>query len=232
MNTKTKDNGTRYLGVLRLLVLLGAFAIVIQLVIFGYHSVRYVSHSQENLHVPIDSPWPVQGNTKDVAITKKYIALSYLFDNADTSTYDNFSREKATAHSPHETINYQAKTTSTLDRVLVIFPYLLAGVVMLFSLWLVYQMIKSAIEQNPFSFDNVKRLRILGAIAILWPLFYSLVQGSILTRLMEKTPSYGSGPFSNPTVLQINIGIALLIFALSEIFSRGVQLQANEDLTV
>jgi hypothetical protein len=114
-------------------------------------------------------------------------------------------------------------------------------------IWLVliYQLMKilrSIRDNKVFERGNIKRIRIIGLVFLIYPLlvsiknilFSSAVAGSI--EILGYTISAGDGVWIFPRLVTINVLmgflVMLFIFILAQVFAYGMHLKSENDLTV
>ena len=108
-----------------------------------------------------------------------------------------------------------------------------AGLVLLFGLWQLRQLVRSVREGDPFSGVNVRRLRILGSLLLLaYPVFQYVLGG-----LHEWILSTG-GPSSPPATVDadpfslVAVFGGLCLLVLAEVFAHGIRLREDVEATV
>jgi hypothetical protein len=109
----------------------------------------------------------------------------------------------------------------------------LAGLVLLFGLWQLRELVGSVREGNPFVTANVRRLRILGWILLLgYPIAQFLMGGINEWILSTAGPDIpGVQPVYDPfSLIAVFGGLCLLV--LGEVFAHGIELREDVEATV
>ncbi|HNG89133.1 MAG TPA: DUF2975 domain-containing protein [Saprospiraceae bacterium] len=103
-----------------------------------------------------------------------------------------------------------------------------------FVLYQMYRIFSNLEARGTFRDDNVRRLRWI-ALAILFYPFVSLESELLFKSIVSKLPGHGLS-FSSVYVVteQMLFGlfVSLVVYALSEVFRYGTQLQQEQDLTI
>lgn len=103
-----------------------------------------------------------------------------------------------------------------------------------FVLYQMYRIFSNLEARGTFRDDNVRRLRWI-ALAILFYPFVSLESELMFKSIVSKLPGHGLS-FSSVYVVteQMLFGlfVSLVVYALSEVFRYGTQLQQDQDLTI
>lgn len=104
------------------------------------------------------------------------------------------------------------------------------ALVVVWALWLLAAVMKSAAQGDPFGTDNAGRFRSLGALLIVGGLALNLLNYAVLTALYTELPTYpsvdlGAGPFT-PLPGGMLVG-GLVAFALAAIFADGARLRED-----
>lgn len=109
---------------------------------------------------------------------------------------------------------------------------LLTGIGLAYILWLLRAIVKKVKDGEPFAEESGRHLRRLGfgvlAVGLLVPLAQFLASREILHRLPAMSPAINPGPiFDNQVILT-----SLLILVLAQVWSYGLELQRDRDLTI
>jgi hypothetical protein len=104
------------------------------------------------------------------------------------------------------------------------------------------KILRSIRDNKVFERGNIKRIRIIGLVFLIYPLlvsiknilFSSAVAGSI--EILGYTISAGDGVWIFPRLVTINVLmgflVMLFIFILAQVFAYGMHLKSENDLTV
>ena len=109
----------------------------------------------------------------------------------------------------------------------------LAGLVLLFGLWQLRELVRSVREDDPFSTDNVRRLRIVGSLLLLAYPVFQYVSGALHEWILTTggpsalDATVDVDPFSLGAVFG---GLSLLV--LAEVFAHGIRLREDVEGTV
>jgi hypothetical protein len=111
-------------------------------------------------------------------------------------------------------------------------PFLVGGLLVIFVIFLVREVVASVVDGDPFTARNAGRLRIVGLIlvvgGVVGPLFEYALATAVLGRL-ETTPV----PLSAPLTFSIEVILSgLIILALSTVFGHGRELEDDKSLTI
>jgi hypothetical protein len=101
-----------------------------------------------------------------------------------------------------------------------------------YFLYLLRGVVKSILEGEPFAEENAGRIRKLGyvllVVSILWPFIQYLAASEILRRLPEIDPAMKPGPTFDAGVVLIS----LLILLLAHVWSYGLEIERDRELTI
>ncbi len=104
------------------------------------------------------------------------------------------------------------------------------AIVVVWALWLLAAVMRSAARGDPFGQDNARRFRSLGLLLVAGGFALNLLNYLVLNRLYTQLPEYpsvdlGAGPFT-PFPVGMLIG-GLVAFALAAIFADGARLRED-----
>jgi len=101
-----------------------------------------------------------------------------------------------------------------------------------YFLYLLRGVVKSILEGEPFAEENTGRIRKLGyallVVSILWPFLQYLAASEILRRLPNIDPALNPGPTFDAGVILIS----LLILLLAHVWSYGLEIERDRELTI
>jgi Protein of unknown function (DUF2975) len=104
----------------------------------------------------------------------------------------------------------------------------------LFMAFILRKIVRTARGGKPFTFDNVRRIRLIGIFIMLYcPLLsvvYYLVSLSYLEYLYIPGVEISAGFDFGASIISLLLG--LLVLVLAQVFDMGVRLQTDNDLTV
>ncbi len=104
----------------------------------------------------------------------------------------------------------------------------------LFVAFMMRKIVRTARDGKPFTFENVRRVRLIGIIVMLLGPLQSLVHYLVALGYVEhlKIPGaeVSAGITAGWTMNSLLLG--LLILVLAQVFDMGVRLQSDSDLTV
>jgi hypothetical protein len=109
----------------------------------------------------------------------------------------------------------------------------LAGIVVLYALWQLRQLVGSIRANDPFSTANVRRLRVLGWLLLLaYPSFQYVMGGVSEWILSTGGPSVPSARVdADPFSLGAAFG-GLCLLVLAEVFAHGIRLRKDVEATI
>ena len=104
------------------------------------------------------------------------------------------------------------------------------AVVIVWALWLLAAVLKSAAHGDPFGRDNARRFRSLGVLLIIGGFALNVLNYAVLNAFYTQVPEYPSihlaaGPFT-PLPVGMLVG-GLVAFALAAIFADGARLRED-----
>ncbi len=124
-------------------------------------------------------------------------------------------------------VSEKANNWTQMAVVPVSFLYLIVA-------FLLRKIVRSARDGNPFTFDNVRRVRLIGILIMLYgpllSLVYYFVSLSYLEYLRIPGAEVSAGFNFGMTINMLLLG--LLVLVLAQVFDTGVRLQTDNDLTV
>ena len=123
-------------------------------------------------------------------------------------------------------------TTSWWLHAATLVPFLLGGLLVMWVVFLIRQVIASVLEGDPFTARNAGRLRLVGLILLVGgtvgPLFEYVHADMVLARI-----SFGSIPLSPPLTFSTEVILSgLIMLALSTVFGHGKELEDDKSLTI
>jgi hypothetical protein len=109
-------------------------------------------------------------------------------------------------------------------------------IISLAILWLVNfkKLIKSlSHDETQFKLENVKRLRYLGYILLIYVLGHSIIPQVINAILIAKFEIVGSGNINMEYNFQVGVLVfALTLLTLSSVFNHGIRIKEDHELTI
>jgi hypothetical protein len=115
---------------------------------------------------------------------------------------------------------------------LTILPLLAGGLVVMWVIFLIRQVVASVIAGNPFTSRNAFRLRLVGFILLIGGIigpFLQYVQADIVLRRVGS----GTLPLSPPLTFPGGVILGgLMMLALSTVFGHGKELEDDKSLTI
>lgn len=111
--------------------------------------------------------------------------------------------------------------------------FAIGGLLLLFTLWKLRQLVRSVRDRDPFTAANTRRLRVLGLVLIFWHLIgHYLATGIsewIITTRGPDIPTLTAdvGPFPLGGIFA---GLCLLV--LAEVFAHGIRLREDVEATI
>ncbi|MEA2433996.1 MAG: hypothetical protein QOG54_1453 [Actinomycetota bacterium] len=109
----------------------------------------------------------------------------------------------------------------------------LAGLAFLFAFWQLRQLVGSVRAGDPFSTDNVRRLRILGGMLLIgFPVFQYVMAGLNEWILTTGGPDLPSVRVDIDLFSITALFGALCLLVLAEVFARGITLREDVEATV
>ncbi len=109
---------------------------------------------------------------------------------------------------------------------------LILGGGLIYTLFLLRGIVRSIVAGNPFTSDTALKVRRLGytilVLAFLAPIVQYLAASEVLKRLVATTPALVPGPSFDAVYLLLS----LLILLLAQIWSYGLDLERDRQLTV
>jgi hypothetical protein len=123
--------------------------------------------------------------------------------------------------------------TSSLPLILVAnAAKLVAGIGLAYVIYLLRPVVQVILDGEPFAAENSRRLRRLGyavlLVGILRPAVENVAATEILNRLPSAVPALNPGPTFDAEVILAT----LLILLLSHIWSYGLELERDQELTI
>lgn len=103
-----------------------------------------------------------------------------------------------------------------------------------FALYQMYRIFKNLDARGTFRTDNVRRLRFIALAAFLYP-FVTLESELLFKSIVVQLPGHGlsfSPVFVFTEQAFFGLLLSLVVYALSEVFRYGTQLQQEQDLTI
>lgn len=122
------------------------------------------------------------------------------------------------------------KTTDAWDWVYGVITGLTEIVLYLYALWLLRAIVKSA--NNPFIFENVKRLRILGLILIVSSIFQKINGWYLSWSIRNEYQFSGVELEDSQDFNWILLLAGLFVMIIAQVFDHGLKLKAEQDLTI
>lgn len=109
---------------------------------------------------------------------------------------------------------------------------LVAGIGLAYVFYLLRAVVQAILDGDPFAAENPRRIRRLGyaglLVGILRPAVENMAATEILNRLPSAVPALNPGPTFDAEVILAT----LLILLLSHIWSYGLELERDQELTV
>ncbi len=223
---KTRETGA--LKIFGVLIVLGLFAVIVTLGILTFKTVNYAVNGRSfypgYVGVPL-MPDELSKKLNNTEISQDKIFLRYLV--GESSSEDPGGDVTITKDNADD---YRVQTKRFSDRFYILAPLYLALILTGIALWLVKQIVESAIAGDPFIPINVKRLRWIAVIALVGPFLIPTVLDSHLGSLTSRLDHYPSSGISY--TMNVNFLAGLFILSIAEVFKRGTELRENEELTV
>ncbi|MBW7996622.1 MAG: DUF2975 domain-containing protein [Candidatus Glassbacteria bacterium] len=124
-------------------------------------------------------------------------------------------------------VNEKANNWTQMAVVPVSFLYLIVA-------FMLRKIVRTARDGRPFTFDNVRRVRLIGIIIVLYGPLLSLVYYLVSLGYLEYLKIPGaevSASFNVGWTINLPL-LGLLVLVLAQVFDMGVRLQKDSDLTV
>lgn len=123
-------------------------------------------------------------------------------------------------------------TTSWGLHLAAILPFFIVGLLVMWVILLIRQVVASVLVGNPFTVRNAGRLKLVGFILLIGgtvgPLFEYLHADMVLARISTDTV-----PLSPPLMFSTEVILAgLIMLALSTVFGHGKELEDDKSLTI
>lgn len=125
-------------------------------------------------------------------------------------------------------IDSHSPTLFVLQFTLVI-PLLAIGLLVIYQLRKIFN---TLVDGTPFTIDNVRRIRFIGAAVIAGTLLKGLLHTLIGIYFSNVIQLPGLELNANVKIDFIGIFLGLVILVLAEVFRHGARLQEDQDLTV
>jgi len=108
----------------------------------------------------------------------------------------------------------------------------IGGIGLAYVFYLLRRIVKTIVEGNPFSAENSRHIRQLGyavlLVGILWQAVHYFAAAEILRRLPDINPTLYPGPTFDPALILVS----LLVLLLSHVWSYGLELERDRELTI
>lgn len=117
--------------------------------------------------------------------------------------------------------------------VLTAVRFVLFALVGLVAVWMLRNLIKSARDGDPFVMENVRRLRVIGFVLVLYPPLSSMSHMILESMYITRTPGWTH--LLEPRAFEVNVVLVLAslsVLVLAQVFARGVELRADVEGTI
>lgn len=105
-----------------------------------------------------------------------------------------------------------------------------------YVIFLMTRIVKTTLHGSPFIMQNVKRLRIIGALIVLTPLVLHFSQyifvSSLLHNVRIDNTSLSAYGLASMEIIDVIEGLGLLFLVLSLVFRIGIKIKEENELTV